>query len=772
MTMQIETNSHHIPNNFLLWTQPENGEMLPNSMKAKLLEKRLTRSSVARAGSSDSDSDDSKSPKNKEKQATTTTSHHPLSHNSSSHSNNHHSHHGSHHSSSSSHHGPHGHYHPVHLSHSGLSFARGDSNVLAEEEKSKPSQHERHEEDLHLFSDEDGSVHSRSLLDHPYLHHTSTKRKRNFTREEDEKIIEGVEKYGNEWESIVEWGHLDRTASQVRDRFRRIQHKKAESSQYGGKTLPKKQKVEEHPPMKLKRVDSHQNMCHSSHSEHSNDHYFDESDAMAINREIDRLAGWEKDLKKRDDEQKKKEDEMRRREDDLRRHEHEFLETRESSEHREQEYHRKVEAFLRDVLTKSAQLAANEARQTLLENNIRLGHLVYERHGSGIVEVWHPGAEFQQYERRLTEIAKLKEEIEQERKKLKKRFPKNLQETSDEFHELSEILSIRLLHLKKEETEIIENKDRLTIRNNLHIKETKRIADEDRSRFNNHPLLENRYLLLSLLGKGGFSEVYKAYDLKELREVACKIHSLNSLWSEQKKRNYSKHAVREYDIHKNLNHPRVVKLYDVFEIDDNSFCTVLEYCDGGDLDMYLKNHPILSEREAKSIISQIFQGLKYLNEQKRPIIHYDLKPGNILFHKGEVKITDFGLSKFYEEDSDGTELTSQGAGTYWYQPPECFETPEMHPKITCKVDVWAAGVIFYQMLYGKKPFGNGLSQQKFFTDHTLANEPTLEFPPKPVVSDLAKTFIRSCLIFQQKERPDVLTLVNDEYLKQRTKHHS
>lgn len=50
----------------------------------------------------------------------------------------------------------------------------------------------------------------------------------------------------------------------------------------------------------------------------------------------------------------------------------------------------------------------------------------------------------------------------------------------------------------------------------------------------------------------------------------------------------SRHALREYNIHKALDHPRVVKLYDVFEIDANSFCTVLEYCDGHDLDFYLK----------------------------------------------------------------------------------------------------------------------------------------------------------------------------------------
>ena len=60
------------------------------------------------------------------------------------------------------------------------------------------------------------------------------------------------------------------------------------------------------------------------------------------------------------------------------------------------------------------------------------------------------------------------------------------------------------------------------------------------SRFNNHPVLNDRYLLLMLLGKGGFSEVHKAFDLKEQRYVACKVHQLNKDWKEDKKANYIK----------------------------------------------------------------------------------------------------------------------------------------------------------------------------------------------------------------------------------------
>lgn len=66
------------------------------------------------------------------------------------------------------------------------------------------------------------------------------------------------------------------------------------------------------------------------------------------------------------------------------------------------------------------------------------------------------------------------------------------------------------------------------------------LLSSQQSRFNNHPVLNDRYLLLMLLGKGGFSEVHKAFDLKEQRYVACKVHQLNKDWKEDKKANYIK----------------------------------------------------------------------------------------------------------------------------------------------------------------------------------------------------------------------------------------
>jgi tousled-like kinase len=244
-----------------------------------------------------------------------------------------------------------------------------------------------------------------------------------------------------------------------------------------------------------------------------------------------------------------------------------------------------------------------------------------------------------------------------------------------DWYEQDEILRLRQASLKKEEIELQSELEKLERERNLHIRELKRIHNEDHSRFKDHPILHEQYLLLTLIGKGGFSEVHKAFDLKEQRYVACKVHQLNKEWKEEKKANYIKHALREYDIHKTLEHPRIVKLFDVFEIDTNSFCTVLEYCEGNDLDFYLKQHKTIPEKESRSIIMQTVSALRYLNVNIRPpVIHYDLKPGNILLgtgeHSGEIKITDFGLSKQMDEDKydpeHGMDLTSQGAGTYWY----------------------------------------------------------------------------------------------------------
>lgn len=72
-------------------------------------------------------------------------------------------------------------------------------------------------------------------------------------------------------------------------------------------------------------------------------------------------------------------------------------------------------------------------------------------------------------------------------------------------------------------------------------------------------------------------------------------------------------------------------------------------------------------------MKQLFSALAYLSSLKGRVIHYDLKPSNIMFHEGVIKMLDFGLSKVINGEDTRIDLTSQGVGTYWYLPPETFE---------------------------------------------------------------------------------------------------
>ena len=280
------------------------------------------------------------------------------------------------------------------------------------------------------------------------------------------------------------------------------------------------------------------------------------------------------------------------------------------------------------------------------------------------------------------------------------------------------------------------------------------------------PFLNGRYQILELIGKGGYSEVYKAYDTYDHKFIACKLIQLNENWPQEIKQSYIKHTIRENLILQNLNHKRIVKLYDTLEINDNSFCNILEYCSGPDLSLYIrKNGGSISEQIAKIIITQILQALIYLNNLTKKIIHYDLKPENILFDSDmNIKITDFGLAKIIEPNTEFVQLTSQGVGTYWYLPPECFEENK-NIEINSKVDIWSLGVILYEIIFNKKPFGHGCSsQRKLVKDKIIQNAYSVEFPENPEISEKCKDFIQNCLKYKQSERYDAFQAFNSEFI--------
>ncbi|CAD5223072.1 unnamed protein product [Bursaphelenchus xylophilus] len=468
---------------------------------------------------------------------------------------------------------------------------------------------------------------------------------------------------------------------------------------------------------------------------------------------------------------------------------------RENLEHKLKRGEYKIK--MREMLIDKARKERAEARLQTQKNMLRLGSFYLARNGEKFEDKWKSGTAFEENLKKMVDLGEERDLVNSQLEQLKKRKAvrrtrKSVDPAADqndenfarpddpsdaiaqELYEQEEIVRIRRDAVKKEEADLILEREMLERERNLHIREYKRIQYEDQSNYKNYMCFSEKYLLLTLLGKGGFSEVWQAYDLDDNRYVAVKIHQVCKEWKEEKKANYVKHAMREKNIHISLHHPRIVQLFDVFHIDNHTFCTVLEYCGGNDLDVYLKQNKQIPEKEARCIIMQVVSALRYLASHDPPIIHYDLKPANILLEdgtaSGAVKITDFGLSKMVDssDDGDSIELTSQGAGTYWYLPPETFQRfGHTAPRISNKVDVWSVGIIFFQCLYGQRPFGHDQSQQQLLNERVILNARDVRFPPSPKISAGAQEFIRSCLRYEKDLRPDVRMIANHSYLKPR-----
>jgi serine/threonine protein kinase len=201
-----------------------------------------------------------------------------------------------------------------------------------------------------------------------------------------------------------------------------------------------------------------------------------------------------------------------------------------------------------------------------------------------------------------------------------------------------------------------------------------------------------RYEIKSELGRGGMATVYRAYDPSFDREVAIKVLPREMLHDPQFRSRFE----RELKIVAGLEHPAIVPVYDVGDEDGQPYF-VMRYMNGGSLSSQIERGAF-SLQDAARIISRIAEGLAYAHRKK--IVHRDLKPDNILFDEnGDPFISDFGIAKLAEGATGN--LTGSGIiGTPAYMSPEQAQGDP----IDSRSDVYALGVIAYQMLSGERPY--------------------------------------------------------------------
>ena len=261
------------------------------------------------------------------------------------------------------------------------------------------------------------------------------------------------------------------------------------------------------------------------------------------------------------------------------------------------------------------------------------------------------------------------------------------------------------------------------------------------------------YSVTAKIGEGGMGEVYRARDTTLDRDVAIKV--LPDAFASDPDR--LARFEREAKVLASLNHPNIGAIHGLEESDGDTRALVLELVEGPTLADRIKQGPIPLD-EALPIAKQIADALEAAHEAG--VIHRDLKPANVKVKSdGTVKVLDFGLAKAFQPDASDPSLsqsptisltaaaTQMGMviGTAAYMSPE-----QASGKVVDKrADVWAFGVVLYEMLTGRKPFaGDDVSKT---LAHVIATDPDWSPLPKDLAPVLG-SFLRGCLEKDPRQR--------------------
>ncbi len=271
-----------------------------------------------------------------------------------------------------------------------------------------------------------------------------------------------------------------------------------------------------------------------------------------------------------------------------------------------------------------------------------------------------------------------------------------------------------------------------------------------------HPTRVGKYELEQFLG-GGMSHVYRARDTVLGRKVAVKLLTDAGAADEEAKARF----LLEARTASNISHENIISVFDFGEDQGRPFI-VMEYLEGESLRELIRGNRLGNLRQKLKIASQIARALDHIHSKK--IIHRDIKPENIhLDLTGKIKLMDFGIAK-----ASGVNLTRSGftLGTPHYMAPEQV----LGQPLTPQADVYAFGILFFEMLTGQKPIG-GTDVAGIF--HNILHEPlnldalTDRDLPNGVVELVAR-----CTLKQPAQRPPGLAVVAMEIDRLITSPHS
>lgn len=253
-----------------------------------------------------------------------------------------------------------------------------------------------------------------------------------------------------------------------------------------------------------------------------------------------------------------------------------------------------------------------------------------------------------------------------------------------------------------------------------------------------------KYRLLKTIGKGNFAKVKLAKHVPTGKEVAIKIIDKTQLnpTSLQK-------LFREVRIMKMLDHPNIVKLFQVIQTDKTLYL-VMEYASGGEVFDYLVMHGRMKEKEARAKFRQIVSAVQYLHQKR--IIHRDLKAENLLLDSEmNIKIADFGFSN---EFTPGSKLDTF-CGSPPYAAPELFQGRKYDGP---EVDVWSLGVILYTLVSGSLPFdGTTLRELR---ERVLRGKYRIPF----YISTDCENLLRKFLVLNPAKRASLEQIMKDKWM--------